>query len=472
MKKLTSLLLTMILLFSVAAETLPSVQRSSGESIDYVLSQLDLNNTELKRLREEYAQSLLDVKDAMAGYGPTIDLLVTGTYMPDPMVGKITVDVEDILSSLSGSPYSALNGTNTQNGYVTVYKGMENTLYQFQLTVTQPLFTWGKITSSVKLYKAASEVKELQVKNKQEQLEAEIRTRLSAIYCMKKIMALLSEEKEYVTKLVSISEKAEKNGLLLPQKVMEVKIQAQELDIAEAGMNDEYSKMLSALERLTGLDSDTIEDIRFVPDSTGAASMLSESVEYLQDEATDDYSSSLKILRKLIEINSLTVDIADASVYWKPDVALQFSADYSGSRFPLVETDWYRQDSSSLNFTLALKTTVWDGGKKLNNIKRSESNESLAEIQLDESIMTIRNTVLEQYNQMNLSKLKMDYQDLKLQTNQSQTEQAKKAFSTGYGSETDLLKAYIDECNTKIEYIQNQLNYFSAYYTLSYLTGL
>ena len=69
---------------------------SSDYVLTYVFSELDINNAELRRLREEYAQSILDLKDAKAGYGPSIDLLVTGTYMPDPMIGKITLDVEDL----------------------------------------------------------------------------------------------------------------------------------------------------------------------------------------------------------------------------------------------------------------------------------------------------------------------------------------------------------------------------------------
>ena len=74
---------------------------SSGYSLSYVFSQLDMNNTELRRLREEYAQSILDVKDAKAGYGPSIDLLVTGTYMTDPMIGKIALNLQDIISAIN-----------------------------------------------------------------------------------------------------------------------------------------------------------------------------------------------------------------------------------------------------------------------------------------------------------------------------------------------------------------------------------
>ncbi len=462
MKKLVSAIFLILSLSSVCAQP-----TNSDTVLTYVFSQLDINNVELRRLREEYAQSILDLKDAKAGYGPSIDLLVTGTYMPDPMIGKITLDVEDILSAIN-IPGSQL--VNPANQYITLYPGMEKTQYQFQLTLTQPLFTWGKISSAVKLYTAASEVKQLQVFDKQAQLESEIMTRLAALYYMKQIRSYLEEEQDYAAKLISISEQAAKNGLLLEQKVMEARIQAMEIDIAKAGVEDEYTKMLSALETLTGLSFEELEAIQFVPYKGDADYLLAQNVNELMDAAVSEDKLTLQILQKLIEINSLTLNIAEASVYWKPDIALQLSVDYSGSRFPLIETDWYRKDDSNLNITLALKTTVWDGGKKINNIKRNESNSSLATIQYEETELLLRHTVLEQYNQMKLAKTKTDYQALKIETKNSEIDQAKKAFQAGYGSETDLISAQIEKCSAQIEMVQNMLSYMTSYYTLAYLT--
>lgn len=468
MKKTFSALLIFSLLsvagfFRTWCETLGD----TDYGLSYVFSQLDINNVELRRLREEYAQSVLDVKDAKAGYGPSVDLLVTGTYMPDPMIGKVTVDLEDILSAIN-IPGSQVGSTTNQ--YVTLYQGMENTQYQFQLTVTQPLFTWGKISSAVKLYTAASDVKYLQILDKQAQLESEIMTRLAALYYMRQIRSYLDEQQGLADKLITISEQAAKNGLLLEQKVMEARIQAMEINIAKAGVEDEYAKMLSALETLTGLSFDELEEIHFVPYISNADTFLTQDIDELIEAATAEDRLTLQILEKLIEINLLTENIAEASVYWKPDVALQLSVDYSGSRFPLIETDWYRKDDSNLNITLALKTTVWDGGKKLNNIKRSESNSSLAYIQYEDTEMILKHTVQEQYNQMKLAKTKTDYQRLKIETKDSQIDQAKKAFQTGYGSEADLITAQIEKCTAQIEMVQNMLSYMTAYYTLSYLT--
>nr|MCR4789493.1 TolC family protein [Treponemataceae bacterium] len=51
-----------------------------------LMQQVDVQNNELKNLREEYAQALVDVKNAKAGIGPTLDLTVSATYMTNPMI--------------------------------------------------------------------------------------------------------------------------------------------------------------------------------------------------------------------------------------------------------------------------------------------------------------------------------------------------------------------------------------------------
>ncbi|HZK19145.1 MAG TPA: hypothetical protein VFC68_00315, partial [Treponemataceae bacterium] len=54
-------------------------------------SLMDNHNRELQKAREEYAQSMLDVKDAKAGFYPEATFTATGTYMSNPMIDTITI---------------------------------------------------------------------------------------------------------------------------------------------------------------------------------------------------------------------------------------------------------------------------------------------------------------------------------------------------------------------------------------------
>nr|MCR4900162.1 TolC family protein [Treponema sp.] len=58
-------------------------------SFENLFTQMQQNNPELLKLQEEYRRSLLDVKDAKAGLGPTVDFQASGTYMVKPPVGAM-----------------------------------------------------------------------------------------------------------------------------------------------------------------------------------------------------------------------------------------------------------------------------------------------------------------------------------------------------------------------------------------------
>ena len=135
-----------ILPFYVAAYTLSDLKEAAG-----------LNNPELLKLQQEYERSLLDVKDAKAGLGPTVDLQLAGTYLLNPPVDAIYLNVDDLINSIN---WPSGTSPSSSGQYVKIYDGMENTLYTFQLSITQPVFTWGKLENAVKLYKQVSEIKQ------------------------------------------------------------------------------------------------------------------------------------------------------------------------------------------------------------------------------------------------------------------------------------------------------------------------
>ena len=145
------------------------------------------------------------------------------------------------------------------------------------------------------------------------------------------------------------------------------------------------------------------------------------------------------------------------------------SLGYGGSRFPFIETDWFRQDDYTTNFTVALKTTVWDGGKKLNEIKKSQSKEITATINYEDALISIKQKLQEQFNVIDLALSKIEYQKLKLETLDSKIKQQEQLFNSGYGSEKDLLQAKIDRTTAQIELEQNKLSLAGAYYTAKFI---
>ena len=449
MKKLISFIAILLTVFNLFA----------GDKVyDYntLTSSLKANNTKLQASYEDLKKAKLDTKDAKANYHPNIDLTVSGSYIINP-IGPITVNASEL-----GLPY---------NQYITLYKGMEDTLYQTQLSIQQPIFTWGKIKNGVNALTEVESIKSLQITDTENQLDAELKTRLAALYYMDEIISLLNEQQNYATKLVELAHSAQEQGMMLLQEVKESEIEALQVEVTLSEINAQYSSNLTALRTMTGLLDLKREDISFTPDEEMFYSLAKEDRNALIKEATSQSQPTLQMLSHMQKAMEYSQKVSEASVYWKPDFALQVTASYGGSRLPLVETDWYRQNDYNGMITVAFKTTLWDGGKALNNIKRSESNTQSAIISRDEAINTIITTLTEQFSTQDMAIAKINYLDLKEETLISKVEQKELLQSYGNASEQDLLQAKIELTTCRLERLQEKLKLSSASYLIEYLTG-
>lgn len=443
-------------------------ETSSAYTLDTLLSVTRQNHPELLKLQEEYRRSLLDVKDAWWSLGPTVDLQASGTYMVNPPLGAMYVNSDDIINAIQW------NGTKPRNSgqRIKIYDGMENTLYNLQLDVTQPIFTWGKITNAIKLYNQVSQIKLNQITQQQDQLETELKTRLLSLYYMNRILSLLDEEENYANRMVEVSENAEKSGMVIHQDVVDAKIQAKELEIAKQDLIENIKDQLLELERITGIMEIKFEEIdySFVPalEEDFNALLTSDSDE-LENQILSGNQTSMKMLTQLEEVSRTAEKISRGYENWKPDFALQMSGGYSGSRFPLFEPNWRRKDDYSINISIGLKTTIWDGGKKIRDISRKMSEVETASINKNDARSTISKTFNSEWNAAQACTMKIEYQDLKIESAEAKINQKQLMYESGYGSESDVLSVKIERCNAQIEKEKQTLARARACLTIEYL---
>ncbi|MCH3908238.1 MAG: TolC family protein [Sphaerochaeta sp.] len=213
---------------------------------------MEANNLEVQKAREEWRNALLDVKDAKAGRGPTIDMTLSGTYMYNPPVGPVYVSTQDLLQQLSdqGVNVSALSGY--QDAYLKIYDGMENTLYTFSLNITQPIFTWGKISNAISLYEKVAEVRSLQITALSRKQKSELLGRLDAVYYLRAMQDLVGEQTETANRLLEIITSARDNGMALDVDVLKASIKAQQTAIGMQQLETELSSQLVAIQTLCG----------------------------------------------------------------------------------------------------------------------------------------------------------------------------------------------------------------------------
>jgi outer membrane protein TolC len=362
--------------------------------------------------------------------------------MVNPPLGAMYINTDDLLNAIQWNGIKPKNSSQR----IKIYDGMESTLYNFELSVTQPIFTWGKITNAIKLYKQVSDIKELQIFQQSAQLETELKTRLISLYYMKKILEIIDEEENYTKRIVEVSETAEKVGMLLHQDVVDAKVQAKELEIAKQDLLEQIDEQLLELGRITGTSIESSQHINYdfvqsLIDDFDRLLQTEHSV--LEEEILSGNQSAIKLVTQLEDVSKIAESISRGYENWKPDFALQMSGGYAGSRFPLFEPNWLRKDDYSLNVTIGLKATVWDGGKKLRDVSRKVSEVKTAQITTSDTRSSISKTFDSQWNTAQVCTMKIEYQDLKIESATSKIEQKEQMYQSGYGSETDVLSAKI-----------------------------
>ena len=148
-------------------------------------------------------------------------------------------------------------------------------------------------------------------------------------------------------------------------------------------------------------------------------SLMHSDHEQLQTQIISSEQSSIKLVSQLQEISKTAEKISRGYENWKPDFAFQMTGGYAGSRVPLIEPNWLRKDDYSLNLSIGIKTTVWDGGKKLRDVSRKMSEVRTADINKIDASSSLSKTFNTQWNEVQVCNMKIEYQELKIESSNS-----------------------------------------------------
>ena len=452
MNKKKTVLLIICLLSSLM---LSSATYTEAELRGLLLS----NNLKLRSAIDDQELSLLDVKDAKAGYGPTIDLEISGTYLANPMDTIEFVLPASVGPSLAGIPLS-------------IDTGLTNTLYNFSLTLAQPVWTWGKLRNGVAMTEKLVEIRQRQRFALQKSLLAELESRLYAHRYLTSMEELLQLQKDKAEALVNLAREASDNGMALEEDVLFAQVSASQIEVARVQVAQQRQKQRLAIGRLCNIDLEERDQLLWEPDTEQLRSMLRYDLKTLQAMATGKNQDQVRIATLMTELAALSTSIAKGDLYWKPDMAMQVSLEYEGSKFPFVENDWMDKDDYTFNVSVGMKTTIWDGGKKFHEVRRSAVKESQAQLDMNQVYQAIQAQVEEAYHTLHLADANLEYLRLKQRSAEATEAQQKLLFESGYGSEADLLKAELALLSVSFEMEQQWLSYTGAFAAINALCGV
>ena len=424
------------------------------------------NNPSIRSAEEAVVQAGLDLKDSKANFSPTIELSGSMTYMTEPIIGPVIMESSDILSQMGLGSYSDM-----ASGYVTLYDGMENTMYMGTLSLTQPLITWGKLGKAVDLYKNILTAQSLRKDDTVAQNKAELRIRVWSMKYLEEMEGLVDEAMALSKELVDMAKSSYENGMILRQDWLEAEISSLEVEVKKAELDDNYSSLMKGLRSLIGDYSVSYSDFILPEDESFLYKYRESNLDDLILAATGEDSNNLKAIKNLIGAYTNQKTIADRSLYGIPDFALQAQLTYSSSRLPFIETGWKQNDNNSLNLSIGFKTTLWDGGKAINDVKRAQSNIRSAESQYDSALSQIRVAVTSNYNGMMKNIANIQYQSEKIQNLEMELENIRIGLSYGQNSVSDEKQKMLEIVEAKSNLLASKIALVQNVYTLDYLVG-
>lgn len=454
MKKVAVSILVFMLVFSLLY-----ADEETRYDFRSLLSSVERNNTDIRKADQAIAESHYDTLDAKGAYTPTIDLLISGTYMANPTLGPITINPNDIkgLPSIAQTIFTEPFDISMK---------MDNNRVQGQLTITQPIYTWGKISNAVKLYERAEGLRTMERDDKLDQKETELRTRLDALYWMGSLYTLLDEIEESADRLIAIAESGAENGMLLEEDVLDAKIQKSQVALSRRELDSQYDSVIEGLRTLTGIQDLSADMIDYTPDESLYDSILSMDIDTIKAMAVSPQSLPLQMLRGLEDVQDYRKKIAKGSIYGLPDIALQATASYGG----VIDSNWLDSDTWGVNLTLALSTTLWDGGKKLNDIKRAESGKTSASIDYEAAVRAIEENAVSAYNEAMISRERISYLEAKDDLYDAKLSKEERRLELGSSSESDLIQLKLEALENESELVSERIKLSASINTILYLT--
>lgn len=476
-------------LLVIAIVLLSATMLFAAETYDTLYKSMLRSNPALLKAHQETRKAEMDVKDARGSKGPTIEMTAAATQIVNNPLEKVYLsDVSDdaytMLTSLQSqyqlTPYSQAAPTSFSDYLISegVFNSdpllfeMDSNLFMMQLNITQPLFTWGKLSNAEKIYKDVRTVRQLQEGDAENKAVVELKTRLASIYYLSRLIDTLDEEDEIAAKLVNLSDQAYRNGMMVELDVKSARIDALEVRVGKSQAQAQLDNVLEGLRTMTGMPDLKVEDIDFTPDEAEYRQIAEADREALLAEALSPSRTPLRMLSLMENVAQKKEEIAEGGQYWKPDFALTASVNYGGQGLPVIDSDFF--DSTHLfgTFSLGMKTTLWDGGKKLHDVARSKSDVALAQLERTDAENTIRTTFSSAFSAIDTALSQIDYLELKKEVDGNKAEQKEIMLKHGSGSETDVLKAQLEVKKHDVEKYQQYITLCQAVYTIEYLSDI
>ena len=353
-----------------------------------------------------------------------------------------------------------------------MFPGMEQTLYNAQISLTQPIFTWGKISNSVELFDTVLSMRNIEKTDKIALLATQMDGMLAGLYYLNDVSEDLETALEVAKELVELSKSGYENGVMLLTDYRKAELSLKELELKMAEISNGKGELMDSLRKL--LNNPTLQEGDFLiePDEEGILQICNMDRDQLRIKVVAPDRNSMKMLGMMTEVNDLKTDIMKGSLYWKPDFALQVGLNLTSTRFPLIEKGWNNSANHNISISLGMRTTLWDGGVKWNNVKKSESEEAAGYIDIESTKTQLTMMLEEQFRIIDYAMMQIDYLEAKKNLLEAEKADIENKMKLGAVGKADLLQKELEILENKMTTTQQRAKLMQSACTIKYMAAL
>jgi len=361
-------LLIAVIVFSMESK-IPAQAEDKNISIDTAVSMALRNSDEINLKLQELKNKQYSILEAKSSLYPSIKLETVSSYITNPPEG---VTIKEGEFGYAPSPNSQFPVPFPDRDY-TLINDTENTYFKITATLTQALFTWGKISKNIEITTLDRDLKYLELVKKRREIAYQVKRNYALAVLFRENIKLLKQSKKVIDEILKDREDSYREGLINLADLLTVRSNVALTDESLVEASENYRSAVEALKILTGINSSQINLIsNFKP---GKPRLHEKNLA----EYTLKKSPDIEILKKKIDQAEKYLSIERAGSMLKPDISLIVTLNITGQRIPVIGANWTDSWDTNLVIGIGTKTNIFDSGRTKYKIEEASGILSQAE---------------------------------------------------------------------------------------------
>jgi outer membrane protein TolC len=342
----------------------------------------------------------------------------------------------------------------------------EPTYYKLGATLTQPIYTAGKIAAGIQLAELDRAAAGAELVHQHRTTRRETARAYHGAVLAGRSLPLLEEMRAAYVDIVADRRASFDEGIVTRQAVLEAQASLASIESRIVVAREARSSALEALAVLTGLaaaDIDPVDGFR------GTCPVLDEDgLRALAAAGAPDLVSA----RARLEQAGAKRDLERAGAAFRPDLALSVAGSVSGQRTPFVGADWTDSWDWSVVVSVGASATAFDSGASRARISAASSDVEAAAAALSQADKLLRLFVRRAVETVRNAAALLDERRAKLALAEETAKNARASFENGVATRGEARLAEIGRLAAALEVASADAALEDAIGEIEYLSGV